>query len=152
MTDLTLIQKAKHGGAYGPHTHVHVPVDRLTLAKRRWRGVAEDGREFGFDLDEPLQHGDHFYQEGDRHYTIDQKPEEVLEIPLTHADQAAHVAWGLGNLHFGIQIEHGVIRVPEDPAVLQFLNREHIAFRKVRCVFAPISTGAHSHHAHEHHG
>ena len=25
-------------------------VDRVTLAKRRWRGSAEDGCEFGFDL------------------------------------------------------------------------------------------------------
>ena len=33
---------------------VRIPVERLTLAKRRWRGVADDGEEFGFDLEAPL--------------------------------------------------------------------------------------------------
>jgi urease accessory protein UreE len=29
-------------------------VERLKLAKRRWRGAATDGEEFGFDLEKPL--------------------------------------------------------------------------------------------------
>ena len=33
---------------------VILTADRATLAKRRWRGVAQDGREFGFDLDHVL--------------------------------------------------------------------------------------------------
>ena len=36
---------------------ISIPIDRYTLAKRRWRGVAEDGREFGFDLEAPLADG-----------------------------------------------------------------------------------------------
>src|SRR4051794_5023561 len=32
-------------------------VDRLTLAKRRWRATAEDGAEFGFDLAAPMADG-----------------------------------------------------------------------------------------------
>ena len=42
------------------HDHLHrwndslpripLAVDRLTLTKRRWRGTATDGCEFGFDL------------------------------------------------------------------------------------------------------
>jgi urease accessory protein len=146
MSELTIIPKAKHGGAYGPHSHVHVPVTRSTLAKRRWRGVAEDGREFGFDLDEPLSHGDHFYAEGDRHYVADQEPEEVLEIPVTTLEQAACIAWSLGNLHFPIQILPEAVRVAEDPAVLQLLAREHITFRRVTCVFLPLSAASHHHH------
>jgi urease accessory protein len=146
MTGLTLIQKARHGGAFGPHSHVHLPADRITLAKRRWRGVAEDGREFGFDLDEPLEHGDHFFADGDRHYVIEQTTEDVLEIPVASLEQAARVTWNLGNLHFGVQVVPGAIRVVEDPGVLQFLSREQIAYKKVSCVFMPHSTGAQHHH------
>ncbi len=36
---------------------VRISADRLTLAKRRWRGIADDGREFGFDLAAPLADG-----------------------------------------------------------------------------------------------
>ena len=32
-------------------------VDRHTLARKRWRGVASDGSEFGFDLENSLKHG-----------------------------------------------------------------------------------------------
>jgi urease accessory protein len=151
MSDLTLIQKALHGGVYGPHSHIHLPADRATLAKRRWRGVAEDGREFGFDLDETLAHGDHFFADGDKWYTVEQTPEEVLGIPVTSIEQAARVAWSLGNLHFGVQVLSGSVRVTEDPAVLQLLSREHIAFERVTCVFQPLSAGASHHHDHSHH-
>jgi urease accessory protein len=150
MSELTIIQQAKHGGADGSRPHIHLPADRATLAKRRWRGIAEDGREFGFDLNEPLENGDHFFTEDDRDYVISQTAEDVLEIPLTSAEQAAHVAWNLGNLHFGVQVAPGAIRIADDPAVQQFLSREHIAHRKVSCVFTPHSAGAHHHH--HHHG
>jgi urease accessory protein len=150
MPELTIISKATPGGAYGPHSHVHLPVSRTTLAKRRWRGVAEDGKEFGFDLDQPINHGAHFFAVGDNYYVIEQEPEEVLEIPVTSPEQAARVGWSLGNLHFGVQVVDGAVRVPDDPAVLQLLHREGIAFSRVTCVFLPLSAGAHSHHEHHH--
>jgi hypothetical protein len=33
---------------------IRISVERLALAKRRWRGPAEDGCDFGFDLNAPL--------------------------------------------------------------------------------------------------
>jgi len=149
MSALTIIQKASHSHTHGSHSHIHLPADRATLAKRRWRGVAEDGREFGFDLHETLAHGNHFHHEGDKCYTIQQTPETVLEIPVTTLEQAARVAWSLGNLHFGVQVLTASVRVTEDPAVLQLLTREGIAFQRVTCVFQPLSAAAH-HHAHNH--
>jgi urease accessory protein len=152
MSELTLIQKLPHHhGHHGHHHHVRLKADRTTLAKRRWRGVAEDGREFGFDLDETLGHGTHFFAEGETHYVLEQAPEEVLEIGVTTLEQAARIAWSLGNLHFGVQVLPDAVRVTEDPAVLQLLAREHIAFKRVSCVFQPLSAGAH-HHDHSHHG
>lgn len=152
MAELTLIQKIPHHhGPHGHHHHVRLLADRVTLAKRRWRGAAEDGREFGFDLDEALPHGSHFFVDGTQHYVLEQTPEEVLEIPVATLEQAARVAWSLGNLHFGVQVLADAVRVTEDPAVLQLLSRENIAFRRVSCVFLPLSAGAHHHHDHSHH-
>jgi len=147
MSELTIIQNNPHShGVHGEHGHVLLRVDRATLAKRRWRGMAEDGREFGFDLKQPINHGAHFFAEGKDHYVIDQTPEEVLEIQVTTVEQAARVAWSLGNLHFGIQVLASAVRVTEDPAVLQLLSREGIAYERVRCVFQPYSSGDHHHH------
>ena len=121
MSELTIIRGNPHPhGVYGHHVHVNVPVNRLTLAKRRWRGTAVDGREFGFDLEEPIHHGAHFFSVGDNHYVIDQQPEGVLEIPVTTVEQAARIAWSLGNLHFGVQVVDGAVRVTEDPACSSF--------------------------------
>jgi urease accessory protein len=153
MADLTIIRDNPHPhGVHGHHVHVRVPVDRATLAKRRWRGVAEDGREFGFDLDEPLNDGAHFFAVGDNYYVIEQQPEEVLEIPVATSEQAARVGWCLGNLHFGVQVTANAVRVPDDPAVLQLLAREGMEFRRVNCVFAPLAAGTHAHDHGHHHG
>ncbi len=152
MSELTIIRNNPHPhGVYGHHHHVPLRVDRTTLAKRRWRGVAVDGREFGFDLDEPINPGAHFFAVGDNYYVIEQEPEEVLEIPVTTPEQGARVGWSLGNLHFGVQVVGNAIRVVEDPAVLQLLQREGIAFSRVNCVFQPLAAGAHHHHDEPHH-
>jgi len=155
MTELTIIQNTTHPPApQEHHARVRLLASRATLAKRRWRGVAEDGREFGFDLDETPSHGAHFFIDGAKRYVLEQAPEEVLEIPVATMEQAARIAWSLGNLHFGVQVLAGGVRVMEDPAVLQLLSREGIAFKRVNCVFLPLSAGAHHHHDHSphHHG
>src|SRR4051794_6536686 len=63
------------------HDHLHhwdealpkitLKVDRLTLAKRRWRAAAEDGTDFGFDLEHPLENGDVFHQSETATYFIE---------------------------------------------------------------------------------
>jgi urease accessory protein len=146
MTELTVIRKMTHDQG---DRRMRLLTDRATLAKRRWRGVAEDGREFGFDLDEPLTHGTTFFAEEDRCYVLEQTPEEVLEIPVATVELAARIGWSLGNLHFGVQVLPEAVRVTDDPAVLQFLQREDVAFRRVKVVFLPLSPGAQS-HAHDH--
>jgi urease accessory protein len=155
MPELTIITNNPHPhGVYGHHVHIPLRVDRATLAKRRWRGVADDGREFGFDVEEPMNHGAHFFAVGENYYVIEQTPEDVLEIPVTTLEQAARVAWSLGNLHFGVEVLAKAVRVTEDPAVLQLLSREGIAFERVRCIFQPLSAAHHHHdeHSGHHHG
>jgi len=120
-------------------------MDRLTLAKRRWRGVAEDGVEFGFDLVTPLSDGTPFYATECALYVIAQRPEPCLEIELIpRAAPVARLGWAIGNLHFPIEVKEQVIRVPDDPALRQLFEREKIPFVLCERVFKPFAK-AHRH-------
>lgn len=124
---------------------VRLAVDRLTLAKRRWRGTAEDGQEFGFDLEHPLADGDAFFRTDAAIYIIEQKPEPVLELAAdTDPARAAQLGWTIGNLHFPLALAGAAILVPDDPALRQLFAREHIPFTPREAVFQPLRT-AHSH-------
>ena len=148
MTDLTLIHELPHGHPPGDRAwRVLLRADRLTLAKRRWRGRAEDGREFGFDLPTPLMHGVCFLVEDATCYVVEQEPESVLEMPVATLEEAAALAWQIGNLHLGAQVLPTALRVADDPAAVQLCAREHITFHRRTEVFLPLS-GAHQHHAH----
>jgi urease accessory protein len=132
-------------------------VERMVLAKRRWRALAEDGREFGFDLVRPLDDGDAFFRADGAVYVLAQKPEPVLEIFTgTAPGRAAQLGWMIGNLHFPLAIETDVLRVPDDPALRQLFERENVPFTACEAVFKPIRA-AHSHShsapddAHHHH-
>lgn len=124
---------------------IPIPIDRYTLAKRRWRGVADDGCEFGFDLDAPLLDGAAVFQNETAVYLIAQKYEPVLEVALgSDSPTAARLGWMIGNLHFQIEVAGSVVRVVDDPAVRQLFEREHIAFTACKRIFHPLS-GGHRH-------
>ncbi len=128
---------------------VRIPVERSTLAKRRWRGVAEDGAEFGFDLTTPLPDGAAVFQSDTAIYVLAQKYEAVLEVRSSefgvgNPADAARLGWMIGNLHFQIEIASDVVRVVDDPAVRQLFEREGIAFAACKRVFHPL-TGGHRH-------
>jgi len=131
---------------------VSIVVDRFTLAKRRWRGVAGDGREFGFDLDEPLKHEAAFFASDTAYYIVKQEPERVLEVALANdSARAAQIGWTIGNLHFPMQVEGSLIRVADDPALRQLFEREHVQYEARKAVFLPLKGVPHSHgHGHEH--
>jgi urease accessory protein len=118
-----------------------LPIDRITLAKRRWRGAAADGREFGFDLTAPLRDHMPFFHAAGATYRIAQQPEPVLEIALAGADESARLGWMIGNLHFTLQITDSVIRMPDDSALRQMLDREQIPYTTASRVFHPFRPG-----------
>jgi urease accessory protein len=132
----------------GPGEEMVVLIaDRVTLAKRRWRGLAQDGREFGFDVDHCLADGAVFHREAGKCYVISQASEPVLEIELgSDPGRAAALAWQIGNLHFPVQVTDLVIRCADDPAVRHLLQREEIAWRATVAVFRPIRSAGHAHH------
>lgn len=127
---------------------VFLSADRHTLAKRRWRGVAEDGTEFGFDLEHPLADGDVFAVTSSAVYSVAQKPEAVLEVALSgDPAHAARLGWTIGNLHFALEIRSQTLRVADDPALRQLFEREKIPFSTTESVFKPASIA----HSHDHH-
>ncbi len=136
------------------HDHLHdwdatrmeirLLADRLTLAKRRWRGTAENGAEFGFDLEHHLHDGDAFFESDTNIFRIAQTPEPVLVVTLnTDAPIAARLGWLVGNLHFQIGIDGTSMLVADDPALRQLFEREQIAFELDSKVFHPLSGGHH---------
>lgn len=113
-------------------------TNRLTLAKRLWRGTAEDGTEFGFDLPVPLRHGDTFWQNASARYVVDQHPEAVVEIALDlPPSAAAGIGWAIGNLHLELAAEPTRLLAPDEPAVRQLLDRLKIAYRTTTAIFRP---------------
>ncbi len=132
-------------------TPVALSVDRHKLSRRRWHGVAEDGVEFSFDLVEALEHGETFYADDSKVYSIEMQPEACLLIPIQEPKKAAWMGWMVGNLHFKAAFSEEGILVQDDLAVIQMLEREHIHYHKVHQVFKPSKQGGHSHdHSHEH--
>lgn len=112
-------------------------VDRLTLAKRLWRGSADDGTEFGFELEAPLKHGDVVFV-SDVRYVIDQHPEPVVEISLEIAPSAAAgIGWAIGNLHLELAAEPMRLLAPDEPAVRQLLDRLKVPFTTTSAIFRP---------------
>jgi urease accessory protein len=121
-----------------------IPVERLTLAKRRWRGVAEDQQEFGFDLESALRDGAAVHQTSTTVYILAQKYEPILEVALgADSPTAARLGWMIGNLHFQIEVSGPVVHVVDDPAVRQLFERERIPYVACKRVFHPIAGGHH---------
>ena len=104
-----------HGALQNPppcDSTIILKVDRLRLAKRRWRGFAEDGTEFGFDLDQPLMDGAFFFCTASCLYQLAQLPEPVIDIPCpANPSTAAHLGWLLGNLHFPLQLFEQIMAI-----------------------------------------
>lgn len=135
---LTIVHAALTEVDAAPRAEVALRADRITLAKRLWRGVADDGVEFGFELQRPLRHGDVFYQTEAARYVIRQHPEPVVEISLDVAPSAAAgIGWAIGNLHLELQAESTRLLAADEPAVRQLLERLSVPFTPTTAVFRP---------------
>jgi urease accessory protein len=117
---------------------VALKVERVTVLKRLWRGSAEDGTEFGFELSAPLKHGDTFWQSATARYVLQQQPEAVVEISLEVAPSAAAgIGWAIGNLHLELAAEPARLLAPDEPAVRQLLERLKVPFQPTTAIFRP---------------
>lgn len=127
-----------------PEHQVIIAAERRQFLKRRWRGIAADGTEFGFDLNNRLIDGCVVYQTEEKDYIVRQLPELVYELPLESPAQAALVAWKVGNLHLPAQILEKSIRVLHDDAMTQLLEREAWPHTIPEVIFTPMKAMAHS--------
>jgi urease accessory protein len=128
---------------------IAIRADRFTLAKRLWRGAAEDGTEFGFELTAPLKHGDVVHQNGKARYVIRQAEEPVVEIALDITPSAAAgIGWAIGNLHFELSAEPARLIAADEPAVRQLLERLKVPYRQTSAIFRPgrFARGAQPNH------
>ena len=117
---------------------VALHADRRDLSRRIWRGKADDGTEFGFELESPLHHGQTFAQTAKERYVIRQNPEPLLEIPLdVAADAAAVIGWAVGNLHFAIEAQSHRMLALDDTGLRQTLDRLGVHYQAVTEVFRP---------------
>lgn len=119
-------------------------AERRNFLKRRWRGTAEDGTEFGFDLEARLSDGCVIFHDDGNDYIVRQLPEIVYEIPIASPGQAALVGWKAGNLHLPAQILPACIRILHDDAMKQLLEREAWPFTEPEVVFTPMKAMAHA--------
>jgi len=140
---------ADETGAAGALPETAIRVDRSKLARRLWRGSADDGVDFGFEVGTPLRHGEVVHLTDTTRYVIRQTAEPLLEIAIdVPADQAAVIGWAVGNMHFVIEAQEKRLRAPDDSGLRQALDRIGIAYRAVTGVFQPhrfASIVGHSH-------
>lgn len=134
---------------------VPVRADRRKLAGRHWRAAADDGEEFGFDLEAPLADGDVVWQTERCRYVLCQEPEPLLEVPLEGGpDAAALLGWAVGNLHLPLEAQPRRILAPDEPGLQAALERLGLGYRRLREVFRPhrLAGPAHGHGHDSHHG
>lgn len=127
-----------------PENQVTLSAERRQFLKRRWRGIAEDGTEFGFDLETRLTDGCVVFNEAGKDYIVRQLPEVVYEIELESPTHAALVAWKVGNLHLPAQILDHSIRILHDEAMAQLLEREAWPYSEPEVLFTPMKAMAHA--------
>jgi urease accessory protein len=126
-----------------PGQCVTLYAERRQFLKRRWRGIAEDGTEFGFDLEARLTDGCVIFREEGIDYIVRQLPEQVYQVKFKNEAEAALIGWKVGNLHLPAQILGDSILVLHDEAMTQLLEREGWSYSEPEVIFTPMKAIAH---------
>jgi len=100
---------------------LRIPSIASSSPSDRWRGIAEDGREFGFALDAPLADRAAVFASDTGVYLIAQKYEPVLEVALgTDAPAAARLGWIIAISISRSKSPAPIVRVPTTPRCASF--------------------------------
>jgi len=127
-----------------PEWQIVLAAERRQFLKRRWRGIAADGTEFGFDLENRLTDGCVIFQADGKDYIVRQLPETVYQVECRNPAQAALIGWKVGNLHLPAQILDDAILILHDEAMAQLLEREGWDFSEPELIFTPMKAMAHA--------
>ena len=123
----------------------------VTWEQRRWtrgRLTTAGGRELCIALETGtiLQPGSILCVGPDWYAVVEAAEEPTLAITPCNSTEALSVAYEVGNRHFPLAIEGGELLVPDDPAMVQLLERLGVAWERRNAVFAPMGIGQ----GHEH--
>jgi len=139
-----LIEKMVNAASERPLVNrIELSVERRKFLKRRWRGTATDGTDFGFDLESRLTDGCVIFQNGETDYIVRQLPEKVYEVPFSNPGEGALIGWKVGNLHLPAQVMESSLRILHDDAMKQLLEREGWPFTEPDVLFTPMKAMAH---------
>jgi urease accessory protein len=122
----------------------------LTAEERRWgrrRVTTRGGRELALALPtgSVLAPGDVLHVDADWYVVVEAAPEPVLALTPRSAAEGLRVAFEVGNRHFTLALDGARLLVPDDPAMVQLLDRLGVPFEHTRAVFLPLGHG----HRHE---
>ncbi len=119
-------------------------ADKLLLnwEQRRWargRFVTAQGREIALALPTGtrLEPGRTVCVEADWYLTVEAVPEPVLVIYPRDRQEGIQIAFEVGNRHFPLAVEPDSLLVPDDPAMVQLLERAGVLWERRLAAFTP---------------
>jgi len=123
----------------------------LTWEQRRWgrcRLTSAKGRDVALALPTgaTLAPGAILRVEPEWYLVIEAAAEPLLAVSPPDYGSALRTAFEVGNRHFPLAVEQKTLLVPDDPAMVQLLERLHVPWERRQAVFNPIGTS----HRHEH--
>ncbi|HEY7206089.1 MAG TPA: hypothetical protein VIA61_17410 [Methylomirabilota bacterium] len=116
---------------------------RLGWEERRWnrrRLVTAGGREVALALPtgSVLEPGAIIAVEPDWYLVVESRPEPLLAIYPESHDEAVRIAFDVGNRHFTLAMEDGVLLVPDDLAMEQLASRLGVRWDRRQAPYAPL--------------
>jgi urease accessory protein len=118
----------------------------LTADERRWgrrRVRTRAGRELHLALPtgSRLTPGEILHVGSDWYVRIEAAREAVLAVRPSSFTEGVRLAFEVGNRHFTLAVDDGVLLVPDDPSMVQLFDRLGIAYERTRAPFAPLGFG-----------
>jgi urease accessory protein len=118
----------------------------LTADERRWgrrRVRTRAGRELHLALPtgSRLTPGEILHVGSDWYVRIEAAREAVLAVRPSSFTEGVRLAFEVGNRHFTLAVDGGVLLVPDDPSMVQLFDRLGIAYERTRAPFAPLGFG-----------
>ena len=118
----------------------------LSWEERRWtrkRVTTTGGREVALALPtgSVLEPGAILAVEERWYLVVEGRPEAVLAVFPSSHPEALRIAFDVGNRHFTLGMEDGVLVVPDDPAMSQLLSRLGVRWERREAVYTPLGGG-----------
>ena len=112
-----------HGPAPDRKLEVPVPVEWYDMQRTRMSAVAQDGTEFGINVDAPLKDGDVLCELDDKRYVVRIRATEVITVPVDSMERMGKLCYELGNRHLSIRVRPDSVSVPYDHPTFDYVKK-----------------------------